>query len=85
MKTIERASTLNSLGQQRFYQQATVNPGSIVSRRVQKAHRRPFHMDYARGTISQDFTTTVENLVHIFSRIDHIKDEMNNISGEIEF
>ena len=41
-------------------------------------------MDYARGTISQDFTTTVENLVHMFSRIDQIKDEMNNISGEIE-
>ena len=57
---------------------------SIVSQTGAKGPSEAVSMDYARGTISQDFTTTVENLVHMFSRIDQIKDEMNNISGEIE-
>ena len=57
---------------------------SIVSQTGAKGPSEAVSMDYARGTISQDFTTTVENLVHMFSWIDQIKEEMNNISGEIE-
>ena len=57
---------------------------SIMAQTEAKGPKETVTLDEARNIINDDFTNTVESLVQMFSRMDEIRDEINNSSSEME-